>query len=116
MDMLYYYLCSAFTWLSAAVSFGFSVKAQMRSKPLGGVALTNAKYATARSLALLVAAAGPMALVSRPYLIAMAGIMIGVQALDGVVGVKINVFKTVGPLATAVANAGLLILFLADAI
>jgi hypothetical protein len=46
----------------------------------------------------------------------MAGIMIGVQALDGVVGVKINVFKTVGPLATAVANAGLLILFLADAI
>ena len=113
---MYYYLCAVYTLISAAVSFGFSVEAYIKSKSQQGVALTNAKYAMARSLSLFLAAIGLIIFVSPPYLIALAGIMIGLQLLDGIVGTKINTFKTIGPILTAAGNIVLLILFFVNTI
>jgi hypothetical protein len=110
--MLYYYLCAVYTLISATVSFGFSVEAYIKSKSQQGVVLTNAKYAMSRSLTLFLAAIGLLIFISVSYLIALAGIMITVQLLDGIVGTKINTFKTIGPILTAIGNIVLLILFL----
>jgi hypothetical protein len=112
--MLYYYLCAIYTIISAAVSFGFSVEAYIKSKSQKDAALTNAKYAMVRSLSLFLAAIGLMVFISEPYLIALAGIMICVQLLDGIVGIKINTFKTIGPILTASGNIVLLVLFLVN--
>ena len=114
--MLYYYLCAVYTLISAVVSFGFSVEAYIKSKSQKDAALTNAKYAMVRSLSLFLAAIGLMIFISEPYLITLAGIMIGVQLLDGIVGIKINTFKTIGPILTAAGNVVLLILFLVNTI
>jgi len=110
--MLYYYLCAVYTLISAAVSFGFSVEAYIKSRSQNGTTLTNAKYAMVRSLSLFLAAIGLMIFISKPYLITLAGIMIAVQLLDGIVGIKINTFKTIGPILTAAGNIVLLILFI----
>ncbi|MDR1216272.1 MAG: hypothetical protein LBK25_06295 [Treponema sp.] len=114
--MLYYYLCAVFTLISATVSFGFSVQAEIRSKSQKGAALINAKYAMARSLSLFLAAIGSLLFVSTPYLTVMAGIMIGVQLFDGIIGVKISTFKTIGPLLTGIGNTIFLVLFLVNAL
>jgi hypothetical protein len=42
----------------------------------------------------------------------MSVIMIGVQLFDGIIGIKINTFKTIGPILTATGNVIVLILFL----
>jgi len=109
--MLYYYLCAVYTLISAAVSFGFSVEAYIKSRSQNGAALTNAKYAIVRSLSLFLAAIGLFIFISEPYLITLAGIMIAVQLLDGIVGIKISSFKTIGPILTAAGNIVLIILF-----
>jgi hypothetical protein len=114
--MLYYNLCAVFTLISATVSFGFSVEAYIKSKPQKEIALTNAKYAMARSLSLFLAAIGLLIFISNPYLITMAGIMIGIQLFDGLVGIKISPFKTIGPILTAIGNTVLLILYLVNSI
>jgi hypothetical protein len=114
--MLYYYLCAVFTLISATVSFWFSVEAYITSKPQKDSALTNAKYAMVRSLSLFLAAIGLLICISNPYLITVAGIMIGVQLFDGLVGIKISTFKTIGPILTAIGNTVLLILFLVNTI
>jgi hypothetical protein len=110
--MLYYYLCAAFTLISASVSLGFSVEACLRSKPQRGAASINAKYAASRSLSLLIAALGTLIFVHGPYLIGISAVMIAVQMFDGIIGVRVSRFKTVGPILTAAANAVLLMLFL----
>jgi hypothetical protein len=110
--MLYYNICAAYTLISAAVSLGFSIVACLKSRTQNDIALTNAKYAAARSLSLFLAAAGLLVFVSNPYLIALSAIMIGIQLLDGIIGVKISTFKTIGPILTAIGNAVVLILFL----
>jgi hypothetical protein len=110
--MLYYYFCAVFTLISATVSFGFSVEAYIKSKPQKDIALINAKYALVRSLSLFLAAIGLLIFISNPYLITVAGIMISIQLFDGLVGIKISTFKTIGPILTAIGNTVLLILFL----
>jgi hypothetical protein len=114
--MLYYYLCAIYTLISAAVSFGFSLEAYIKSKSQKNDSLTNAKYAMVRSLSLFLATIGLMIFISKTYLITLAGIMIGVQLMDGIIGIKINTFKTIGPILTAVGNIVLLILFFVNTI
>lgn len=103
-----YYFCAIFTLISAAVSFGFSIEAYHSAKKQPNGSLTTAKYAVSRSLALLVVAIGPVIFVSRPALIALATAMILVQLFDGIIGFKVSLFKTIGPLLTAIVNAVLL--------
>jgi hypothetical protein len=110
--MLYYYFCAVFTFISSAVSFGFSINAYLKSKSQKDINFTNAKYAMSRSFALFLAAIGLFIFVSNPYLITLSLIMICIQLFDGIIGIKINTFKTIGPILTAVGNAVLLILFL----
>lgn len=112
--MLFYYLCAVFTFISAAVSFGFSVEAFLKTKPQKGVALTNAKYAMSRSLSLFIVSIGLLIFQSNPYLIALSAIMIGLQLFDGMIGIKVSAFKTIGPIFTAVGNTVLLILLLVN--
>lgn len=107
-----YYLCAGFTLISAAVSFGFSIEAYQSAKKQTESSLTTAKYAVSRSLALLIVAIGLVIFVSRPYLIALATAMTLVQLFDGIIGIKVSLFKTVGPLLTAVVNAILLFLLI----
>lgn len=109
--MVYYYICAAFTLISAAVSFGFSIDAYNKAKQEKN-ALTNAKYAMSRSLSLLLVAIGLLIFTDATFLIALSAVLIGVQLFDGIIGVKISTFKTVGPLFTAVGNTVVLILFL----
>lgn len=110
--MLYYYLCAVVTCISATVSFGFSVDAYLKAKPAKDAALTNAKYAMSRSLSLLIVAIGLFVFISNPYLIAVSAIMIGIQLFDGIIGMKVSTFKTIGPFCTAIGNAVVLILLL----
>ncbi len=105
-------LCIIITFISAAVSFGFSVDAFLKGRKTGGEAFTNAKYAASRSLALLLAAVGCFFASSNDYLIALAVAMIGVQLFDGIIGFKISTFKTFGPLLTSVANLVVLVLLI----
>lgn len=109
---LIYYLCAIFTTISAAVSFGFSIEAYSAAKRQSSTSLTTAKYAISRSLALLVVAIGLVFFISHPYLIALATAMTLVQLFDGVIGLKISRFKTIGPLLTALINAILLLLLI----
>jgi len=110
--MLYYYLCAIFTLISSAVSFGFSINAYLKSKSQKDVNFTNAKYAMSRSFSLFLAAIGLFIFVSNPYLITLSLIMICIQLFDGIIGIKINTFKTIGPIFTAIGNIVLLLLFL----
>jgi len=110
--MLYYYLCAIFTLISSAVSFGFSINACLKSKSQKDENFTNAKYAMSRSFTLFLAAIGLFIFVSSPYLITLSVIMICIQLFDAIIGIKINTFKTIGPIFTAIGNAVLLILFL----
>lgn len=51
-----YYICALYTFISALVSFGFSLDALLKSRKVNGDALINAKYAVSRSLSLLIVA------------------------------------------------------------
>ncbi|EAF0391422.1 hypothetical protein MO183_000111 [Listeria monocytogenes] len=97
---------------SASVNFRFSLDALLKSRKVNGDALINAKYAVSRSLSLLIVALGLFIFKSDAFLVALSLVMIGVQLFDGVIGIKISTFKTVGPLLTTVGNVIMLILFL----
>ncbi|KRM58611.1 hypothetical protein [Secundilactobacillus malefermentans] len=101
-----YYLCAAFTLISALVSLGFSIDAYHSAQP--ETALTNAKYALSRSTAIALIMVGLILIKSTPALMVIALIMIIVQLLDGLIGIKISLFKAIGPLVTAIVNAVLL--------
>jgi hypothetical protein len=110
--MFYYYLCAIFTLISSAVSFGFSVEAYLKSKSQKDISFTNAKYAMSRSFSLFFVAIGLFIFISDSYLIALSAVMIGIQLFNGIIGIKINTFKTIGPILTAIGNIIVLILFL----
>jgi uncharacterized membrane protein YgdD (TMEM256/DUF423 family) len=110
--MFYYYLCASFVLISSAVSFGFSIEAFLRSKSQKDITFTNAKYAMSRSFSLFFVAIGLFIFISDSYLIALSVVMIGIQLFDGIIGIKINTFKTIGPIVTATGNVIVLILFL----
>ncbi|QPM98475.1 hypothetical protein I0509_01745 [Listeria monocytogenes] len=97
---------------SASVNFRFSLDTLLKSRKVNGDALINAKYAVSRSLSLLIVALGLFIFKSDAFLVALSLVMIGVQLFDGVIGIKISTFKTVGPLLTTVGNVIMLILFL----
>ncbi|EAF4502001.1 hypothetical protein CY659_10140 [Listeria monocytogenes serotype 4b] len=107
-----YYICALYTFISALVSFGFSLEALLKSRKVNGDAVINAKYAVSRSLSLLIVALGLFIFKSDAFLVALSLVMIGAQLFDGIIGIKISTFKTVGPLLTAVGNVIMLILFL----
>lgn len=109
---MYYYICATFTLISAAVSFGFSIDACLKAQNQKGITLTNAKYAFSRSFSLLLVGIGLLFFKDTSFLIALSLVMIGVQLFDGIIGLKISTFKTVGPLFTALGNTIVLILFL----
>ncbi len=110
--MFYYYLCAIFTLVSATVSLCFSIEAYLKSKRVQDTSLNTAKYAVSRSLSLFLVSIGLLIFISQPYLIALSAIMIGIQLFDGIVGIKISTFKTVGPILTAIGNAAVLMLML----
>lgn len=109
---MFYYLCAAWTTISAAVSLGFSIQAYTKAKPQYNEARTNAKYAISRSFALFILSLGLFVFTSEPYLVALTTIMILVQLFDGIIGIKINLLKTLGPLLTAFGNFYVLVVFL----
>jgi hypothetical protein len=88
------------------------LEAYLKSKPLKDAASTNAKYAMSRSFSLFLVVIGLLIFTSNPYLIALSAVMIGVQLFDGIIGIKISTFKTLGPILTAIGNTAVLILLL----
>ncbi|MCH5462784.1 hypothetical protein HC026_11705 [Lactobacillus sp. LC28-10] len=107
-----YYWCAIFTLISAVVSAGFSTEAYFNARALSKDALTTAKYAASRSAALVIVAVGLIIWPLKPYLVALATVMIFVQLFDGLIGIKVSLFKTLGPLLTALVNVILLLLYL----
>lgn len=47
-------------------------------------------------------------------MIALSAIMILVQLFDGIIGIKVSTFKTIGPLLTAIGNVILLAMLLVN--
>lgn len=97
-----YIICALITVASALTSLGFSVQAALGSDRVSQV---NAFYAASRSIALAIAAIAALFIQSVPFLVAIAGIMIVVQVLDAVIGLRIHsALKTYGPGITALFN------------
>lgn len=78
--MMIFYFCAAMTFISAAVSFGFSIDVYRSATK---ETLSNAMYAVSRSLALLIAMTVPFIYHVDAYLCAVAITMILVQFFDG---------------------------------
>ncbi len=108
--MAAYWICTAFTLISACVSLGYSTAAVVAAKQAHG---GSAEYTLARSVALVVVAIVPVAGERRDWLLAAAVAMVVVQALDAVIGRRLHdTLKTIGPAATAAVNLALLAWFL----
>ncbi len=106
-----YWICAAFTLVSALVSLAYSIAAVRAADRDAG---PQARYAFVRSLGLVVAAAGSLLAEHHYWLVAAATAIIVVQAGDALVGVGIrDRFKSVGPGVTAFVNLALLIWYLA---
>lgn len=106
-----FWVCASLAVISAAVSFGYSV-AGLRGAT--GAARTASWYALVRSGALLGAAVVAVVAGSVPFVVAIALVMVLVQAGDAVVGFRLaHTVKTVGPAATAVVHAASLVWLLA---
>jgi hypothetical protein len=101
-----FWICGAVTMASALVSFGFSIAAVRVASAGEGAA----RYALARSFALLVVAIIALFTATHPFLAAIAVAMTVVQACDAVVGgFARDRMKTVGPAVFAVANLAALV-------
>lgn len=97
-----YWVCYGITATNAAVSLGYSLTAAQT----GGRAASNALYATSRSAALAALVISVPWWRSGRVLLAAAGAMTVVQALDAVVGLTVDdPVKVAGPAATAAATA-----------
>jgi hypothetical protein len=91
---------------SALVSFGFSIAAVRVASAGEG----TARYALARSFALLVVATVALLTVASPFLAAIALAMTVVQVCDAVVGgFARDRMKTAGPAVFAAANLAVLV-------
>lgn len=107
-----FWVCAAITAVSAFVSLGYSVVALRAATPSDR---TSSMYASARSLALALAAVVALFAGSPPFLVAVALTMTVVQAADAVIGALIHDrLKTVGPAATAATNAVTLVWLLSQ--
>ena len=94
--------CALMTLLSAAVSAGFSLAGLLGS----GNGDSFARYATSRSVALLVTVLIAIGVRSRTAIAFLGIAMTSVQAFDGVIGALAHdLSKTYGPFAFAVLNA-----------
>ncbi|MGX7420637.1 hypothetical protein ACWOFR_17835 [Carnobacterium gallinarum] len=109
---MFYSICLIVTIMSAVVSFGFSVRACLGIKEQNETALINAFYALSRSFSILLIALGLVIFPSIVYLIIVSSLMIGIQISDSLIGMKISLFKTIGPLLTALVNSVALVLAL----
>jgi hypothetical protein len=96
-----FWICALVTFLSAAVSAGFSLDGLFVSSTD-----SYARYAASRSVALLLTVLIAMSVRSRPAIAFLGITMTMVQAFDGVIGALANdPSKTYGPFAFAVLNA-----------
>lgn len=103
-----YWVCYGVTVTSAAVSLGYSLAAART----GGLAVSIALYATSRSAALAALVVSVPRWRSGRVLLAAAGAMTVVQALDAVVGLTVDdPVKVAGPAGTAAATAVTAILY-----
>jgi hypothetical protein len=94
--------CALMTLLSAGVSAGFSLAGLLGS----GDGDSFARYATSRSIALLVTVLIAIGVRSRTAIAFLGIAMSSVQTLDGVIGALAHdPSKTYGPFAFAVLNA-----------
>lgn len=108
--MVYFYICAFITAASAFTSFGFSAVALRSAK---GESRSTAMYAAARSIALALVSLVPFFYHAEPFLVAVAVIMILVQAIDAAIGWRLRSnLKTFGPAATSLANLSALVLLL----
>jgi hypothetical protein len=100
-------VCVAVTTVSSLVSLGFSIAATRRE---GGAALTMARYAASRSIALAISSFVPILSGSVAWAQATALAMTIVQGIDAAIGWGAgDNTKTFGPAATAVINLAVLI-------
>lgn len=100
-------LCTTLTQISALVNLGYAA-ATVRDGT--GATRVQAQYALSRSPALAVVSAEPLATGSIAWLCAAASAMILAQAGNLWIGPRIgDRFKTLGPLATALANLAALV-------
>lgn len=98
-----YYFAACITILSALLGLIFSIRAAGEGK---GNERANALYMFARSLGLLCLAAAPFVIESLSLLALVTGIMLLVQAVDGIVGIYTkNILRTVGPFFMAGLHA-----------
>ena len=98
-----FWVCSSITAVSAFVGLGYSIATVGWSPAPQQV---PAMYALARSLALAAGAAVALLIQSVAFTEAIAFIMIIVQAVDAVIGVRLHErLRTFGPAATSLANA-----------
>lgn len=109
---LEYWVCTAITPISAAVSFGYAVGG-LRASDQGS--RTPSLYALSRSAALFAVAIAAPFTESVGFVAAAAVAMVIVQAGDAVIGWMIHDrFKTIGPATTATVNLAALVWLLAD--
>lgn len=100
------------TLISSVVSAGFATAAFVRKR----TDRISEGYALCRSLALVVGVIVAAVLVTldpsaRAGVVVAAAAMIVVQLGDGVVGIQQGIFRTIGPLLTALANLLVLLWF-----
>jgi hypothetical protein len=99
--MVSFYICAFVTALSAFTSLGFSIQA---AQPIKNEK-TSALYTAARSFALAMVSLIPFFCHSKPFLTAIALVMIIVQTIDAAIGFKVkSLLKAYGPLMTAIFN------------
>ena len=102
-----YYFAACITILSALLGLIFSIRAAGEGKGNERAnERTNALYMFARSLGLLCLAVAPLVIESLPLLALVTGIMLLVQAVDGIVGMYTkNILRTAGPFLMAGLHA-----------
>jgi hypothetical protein len=105
--MVAYWSCAAVTAVSAAMSLGYSIAA---ARAVGRGGPPEARYAVARSVALMVISVVPLLVERHDWLVSAAVAMILVQASDALVGVGIrDRLKTFGPAVAALTNLAVLL-------
>ena len=107
-----FWICAAVTVVSSLVSAGYAV---VGVRSAAEAVRIPSEYALSRSIALVVVAVSAMFVANVGFTAAAAIVMILVQAGDAIVGARAHDrFKTIGPAATAVANAAALVWLLAS--
>ncbi|NWK84535.1 hypothetical protein HYE69_06905 [Staphylococcus sp. GSSP0090] len=102
-----YLVLAIFTFISASVSFGYSLQASISSRNI------NAYYALTRSLPIVILSILTFIIYNNTFLLTVSILMIAIQFLDSIIGfINNDKFKFYGPLLTSLVNLLLLILFI----